>query len=123
MRNSQRLHSFTPWLAEVVYSNKSKGSSFIGDKSMGSIEQIRERVIQIVAKISMIDASEISADSSFESLGLDSLSRIEVLVELEREFEIETQMEDEQEDDKALAQILTVEDAAQLVVKNLAAKS
>ena len=89
---------------------------------MLTIEQIREHVIKIVAKISMIDATEIHADSSFQELGLDSLSRIEILVELEREFEIETEAEDEEEDERRLKQLQTVEDAARLVEMNLAVK-
>ena len=83
--------------------------------------EIQDRVIQIVALISGIPREEIRVESTFEELDLDSLSRIEVLVELEREFEIET-IEDENDED-ILKQIKSVEDAARLVKQNLAEQS
>ena len=92
------------------------------DESALAIEQIRERVINIVAKISMIDATEIHPDSSFVEMGLDSLSRIEILVELEREFGFDSEAEDEQADEELLARIQTADDAARFVEAALANK-
>ena len=88
---------------------------------MPPFAEVQERVIKIVATISGIPAEEIKPDSSFDELELDSLSRIEVLVELEREFEIETP--DEEDDEDLVKRIQSVENAARLVEKNLAEQS
>ena len=87
---------------------------------MKTFNEIQDQVIQIVAVISGIPREEITVNSTFEELDLDSLARIEVLVELEREFEIETP--EDQEDEEILKKIQTVEDAARLVETNLAAQ-
>ena len=88
---------------------------------MATIDEIRTGVIGILARISGIPEDSIREDSTFEELELDSLSRIELLVELEREFEIETP--EDQEDEELLQQIQSVEDAAKLVEGNLAAQA
>ena len=87
---------------------------------MLAYSEIQNRVITIVATISGIPRDEISADSAFDKLELDSLSRIEVLVELEREFEIETP--DGEDDEDLVKRIQSVEHAARLVEKSLADK-
>ncbi len=85
---------------------------------MMAIEKIRDKVVEVLARVSGIPREEISVDSTFEELELDSLSRIELLVELEREFDIETP--EDEEDEELLAQIQSVEDAARLVEETLA---
>ena len=55
-----------------------------------TINEIRPRVVSIVARISGIPPDEIGEQATFEELDLDSLSRIEVMVELEREFGLES---------------------------------
>ena len=60
------------------------------------------------------------ADSTFDDIDLDSLSRIELLVELEREFDIELPEDEKNED--LMKQIQSVEEAARLVETNLTAK-
>ena len=85
---------------------------------MMAIEKIRDKVVEVLARVSGIPRDELSVDSTFEELELDSLSRIELLVELEREFDIETP--EDEEDEELLAQIQSVEDAARLVEENLA---
>ena len=87
---------------------------------MLSFSEIQERVVKILAVISGIPAEEIGVDSTFEDLDLDSLARIEMLVELEREFEIETP--EDQNDEEILKQIQSIEDAAKLVEKTLSAR-
>ncbi len=84
-----------------------------------TIAEIRPRVKQIIAKISGLKLELITDDAAFDALELDSLSRIEVLVELEREFNLD--IPDEEEDENLINEIQTVEDAARLVEKNLAA--
>ncbi len=84
-----------------------------------TIAEIRPRVKQIIAKISGLKLELITDDAAFDALELDSLSRIEVLVELEREFNLD--IPEEEEDENLINEIQTVEDAARLVEKNLAA--
>ncbi len=84
-----------------------------------TIAEIRPRVKQIIAKISGLKLELITDDAAFDALELDSLSRIEVLVELEREFKLD--IPEEEEDENLINEIQTVEDAARLVEKNLAA--
>ena len=54
-----------------------------------------EKLVNYAAKQLEIDASEISPDSTFESLGIDSLDIVEMIMDLESELGIELEMEDE----------------------------
>ncbi|HUG70832.1 MAG TPA: phosphopantetheine-binding protein [Pirellulaceae bacterium] len=84
-----------------------------------TITDIRPRVKKTIAKIIGLGVDQIGDNASFDVLELDSLSRIELLVELEREFKLD--IPEESEDENLIAQIKTVEDAARLVERNLAA--
>jgi acyl carrier protein len=53
-----------------------------------------ERVKKILAEHLDISESEISADTTFEELGIDSLDTVEILMELEDEFGIEIAPDD-----------------------------
>ena len=83
-----------------------------------TITEIRPRVKKTIAKIIGLSVEQIDDDATFDALELDSLSRIEVLVELEREFKLV--IPEESEDENLIAEIQTIEDAARLVEKNLA---
>ena len=83
-----------------------------------TIAESRPRVKETIAKISGLKIEEIADDATFDALELDSLSRIELLVELEREFQLD--IPEDAEDDNLIAEIQTIEDAARLVEKNLA---
>lgn len=48
-----------------------------------------EKVKELLAEHLDIDASEISGETSFEDLGIDSLDTVEIIMELEEEFGIE----------------------------------
>ena len=54
-----------------------------------------EKLAAYAAKQLEIDAAEISPDSTFESLGIDSLDIVEMVMDLESELGIELEMEDE----------------------------
>ena len=47
-----------------------------------------EKVIEIVAKGLGTDAAELTAETTFESLGADSLDTVELIMEFEKEFGI-----------------------------------
>ncbi len=53
---------------------------------------VLEKVAEILAEYKDIDASTISADATFASLGFDSLDTVEVVMSLEDAFEIEIEM-------------------------------
>lgn len=54
-----------------------------------------EKLVAYAAKQLEIDASEISPDSTFESLGIDSLDIVEMVMDLESELGVELEMEDQ----------------------------
>ena len=55
-----------------------------------------EKLVNYAAKQLELDASEITPDSTFESLGIDSLDIVEMIMDLESELGIELDMEDQQ---------------------------
>ena len=54
-----------------------------------------EKLANYAARQLEIDAASISPDSTFESLGIDSLDIVEMIMDLESELGIELEMEDE----------------------------
>ena len=55
-----------------------------------------EKLAKYAAKQLEIDESEISPESTFESLGIDSLDIVEMIMDLETELGVELEMEDQQ---------------------------
>ena len=51
-------------------------------------ETVAERVIRVFAAFKKVPPEEITMDTSFESLGLDSLDGLNLIFELEEEFDI-----------------------------------
>ncbi len=54
-----------------------------------------EKLVAIAAKQLELDADEITPDSTFESLGIDSLDIVEMIMDLESELGVELDMEDQ----------------------------
>lgn len=54
-----------------------------------------EKLASYAAKQLELDPADISPDSTFESLGIDSLDIVEMIMDLETELGIELEMEDE----------------------------
>ena len=54
-----------------------------------------EKLVKYAAKQLELDASEITPDSTFESLGIDSLDIVEMVMELEGELGVDLEVEDE----------------------------
>jgi acyl carrier protein len=54
-----------------------------------------EKLVNYAAKQLELDASEITPNSTFESLGIDSLDIVEMIMDLESELGIELEMEDQ----------------------------
>ena len=53
------------------------------------------KLVNYAAKQLELDASEITRESTFESLGIDSLDIVEMVMDLENELGIELEMEDQ----------------------------
>ena len=54
-----------------------------------------EKLVSFAAKQLELDIEEITPDSTFESLGIDSLDIVEMIMDLESELGIELEMEDQ----------------------------
>ena len=54
-----------------------------------------EKLVSYAAKQLELDPSEITPDSTFESLGIDSLDIVEMIMDLESELGVELEMEDQ----------------------------
>ena len=54
-----------------------------------------EKLANFAAKQLELDVAEITPDSTFESLGIDSLDIVEMIMDLESELGIELDMEDQ----------------------------
>ena len=52
-------------------------------------ETIEQRVFKVIAKNQRIPLEKVMIDSSFEDLSIDSIDSINILFDLESEFEIE----------------------------------
>ena len=52
-------------------------------------DSIQDRVLKIIANTRRIPLESVRPDSSFEELGIDSLDRLNILFDLESEFDIE----------------------------------
>ncbi|MGB7316521.1 MAG: phosphopantetheine-binding protein [Planktotalea sp.] len=49
---------------------------------------IRDKVIEIIAEQAVLEVSDVSAESTLESLGIDSLGLVESIFAIEEEFDI-----------------------------------
>ena len=54
-----------------------------------------EKLVAYASKQLELDAAEITRESTFESLGIDSLDVVEMVMDLESELGIELEMEDQ----------------------------
>ena len=54
-----------------------------------------EKLAKYAAKQLELDIDEITPDSTFESLGIDSLDVVEMIMDLESELGVELEMEDQ----------------------------
>jgi acyl carrier protein len=57
-------------------------------------ETIQDRVLKVIANTQRIPLERVKPDSSFEELGIDSMDSINILFDLESEFDIEINDED-----------------------------
>ncbi len=75
-------------------------------------DNVSRRLVKIIAMHDNVkNPNEITLKSSWESLGVDPLTFVEIMVEAEREFFIEISDED-------LERMRTVEDAVEYISRN-----
>lgn len=55
---------------------------------------IYEQVIKLLAEHTGKDVSEFTPETTFESLGIDSLETVEMVMELEEELDVELELEE-----------------------------
>jgi acyl carrier protein len=55
-----------------------------------------EKLVSFAARQLELDVDEITPESTFESLGIDSLDIVEMIMDLETELGVELEMEDQQ---------------------------
>ena len=81
------------------------------------VVEIRTKIKEIIANVTNIDPAEISDKASFvEDLQLDSLSLLEIGVDVDYEFKLGVPEE-------RLGELRTVQDSVDLVVECLSAKA
>ncbi|MFV0491431.1 MAG: acyl carrier protein [Pseudorhodobacter sp.] len=52
------------------------------------VQDIRERVIAIIAEQAVLDVADVTSESTLESLGLDSMGLVESIFAIEEAFDI-----------------------------------
>jgi acyl carrier protein len=57
-------------------------------------ESVQERVLRVIAVTQRLPIESVTPDSTFEQLGIDSLDRLNILFDLEGEFDV--QIDDEE---------------------------
>lgn len=57
-------------------------------------ETIQDRVLRVIANTQRIPLERVTPESTFEELGIDSMDSINILFDLESEFDIEINDED-----------------------------
>lgn len=83
-------------------------------------QTIQERVLKVIANTKRVPLESVHPDSSFESLEIDSLDRLNILFDLESEFDIEIN-DEEAKQVKNIHEM--VQGVTQLVEAKIAAKT
>jgi len=80
-------------------------------------EEIRRQIKEFISNAANIDPAQIADNASYkDDLGLDSLTMLEISVDLESEFDLEEIPEEE------MGGLQTIQDSVNLVQKYMAAK-
>ena len=78
-------------------------------------EELTERVLKVIATSKRIPREQVTIDSEFQQLGIDSMDAVEILFALENEFDISIP-------DEEVRQVRNVRQMCEGVEKLLAAK-
>ncbi len=85
------------------------------EKTAVSREDVLATITEQLASFG-VDASTVTAESAFDTLGLDSLDLVELSVKIEDEYGLDIEEED-------LKEVVSIGDAVNLVIKKLAVKA
>jgi len=55
---------------------------------MSTVETIQDRILRVISNSKRIELTSVKPESTFEELGIDSLDKLNILFDLESEFEI-----------------------------------
>ena len=80
-------------------------------QAMSDSPAVEQRVIAAIARSKRVDAAEIRPETTFEELGMDSLDAIELLFEIEEEFDLTVEDEAVQGKESVAQVIAAVEEA------------
>lgn len=81
---------------------------------MNTTEEISSEVIRIIRELMPEYSGELTSATSFEDIGLDSLSRVDLVVETEALFDVEVP-------DSEVPKLVRISDVAGFVLANRAA--
>ena len=73
----------------VAYKSIFREQSLISFVKGPMSETIQDRVVRVIGTTRRIPLENVRPDSTFEELGIDSLDRLNILFDLESEFDIE----------------------------------
>jgi acyl carrier protein len=79
-------------------------------------EQLTQRVLKVIAATKRIPPEQVTVDSEFQQLGIDSMDAVEILFALENEFDISIP-------DEEVRHVRNVREMIEGVDKLVAAKS
>ncbi|HWZ51618.1 MAG TPA: phosphopantetheine-binding protein [Granulicella sp.] len=79
-------------------------------------ESIQDRVLRVIATTRRVPLETVRPNSTFEELGIDSLDRLNILFELEGEFDIQI-------DDEQAKQVSSLQQMIEGITTLVAAKS
>ncbi len=64
-----------------------KSASYSGEEKMS--EQIRRKVVEIIAEQAVLEPSDVTMEQSLEDLGIDSMGLVEAIFSIEEAFDIQ----------------------------------
>lgn len=79
-------------------------------------ESIQDRVLRVIATNQRLPLESVRPESTFKELGIDSLDRLNILFELEGEFEIEI-------DDEQAKQVTSLQEMIEGITQLVKAKA
>jgi acyl carrier protein len=85
-------------------------------------DEVRQKVIRILAEQAMLDPADVRPDSTLEELGIDSLGLVETVFAIEEEFDIQVPF-NANEPDRTDFDISTVDSIVEGVERLVAARA
>ena len=86
---------------------------------MGSLMNVREKVIEIIAEQAVLEPSDVKPEHTLEDLGIDSLGLVESIFAIEEAFDISVPFNanDPSESEFDISSVAAIVDAVDSLVK------